>query len=271
MRKRLLAIVATVVGLAMMVPAIATAQVPPGTIPDGTVPPEVQDAVDGALAEVLATLIANPPPAVDGVGEASASPNHTQASVVEIDGLVTVGKSEATNTGSKVTVLNIGGEDILVRNGDANGGTYSGHAAPAGDAIDQANDALCPGGPPAANSAPKQCVLLLYSDATTGKQTTTQAGSLNIQNMSNSAQFRALSIYSPAGPESLTLGSTSASHNDTRISVGTFPFRHICTDVATSFLISGGGALAALILVNPGGPLNGVAASSRTIPFTQAC
>lgn len=254
-RSRFLGFIAAVLGAAMLVPAVASAQVP--EVPPGTIPPEVQDAIDEALAEAL-TQLPNPlVPAIDGVGQASVSPGHAQASVVEIPDVVTVGKSESSKDGSKVTVLNVGGTDVLVRDGDGSGGTWGGEAAAAGQGIDELNNALCPGGPPAANGEPKACVLLLYSTAQEGPPSTTGT-TIQTTNNTNSASFRALSIYSPAGPESLTVGSTSASTIETTARFGTTVLAHGCTDVATSFLISGTGQLAALFLVNPGGPLNGV-------------
>ncbi len=256
--------IALVLGLALAVPSVATAQVPPGTLP-----PEVEDALGELISQLPDPLV----PAVPGVGGASASPAGASASVVEIDGLVTIGKSESSKTGgSKVTVLNVAGTDVLVKEGDANGGTYTGEAAPAGDAIDQVNEALCPGGPPASTEAPRQCVVLLYSEA--NESTTPVSENTFVKNelVSNGAQFKALAIHSPAGPESIAVGSTSANSialKTTVKSTGAESHR-LCTDIATSFLVSGGGTLAALLLVNPGGPLNGVAISGPT-PITQTC
>lgn len=235
---------------------------PPLPLPDGlpplpgggeppTVPPTLPPAPPtdpNALPGYILTLLLGtlppgtiPPPAIDGVQTASATPGSASAAVIDIPGVVTVGKSESSKTGSRVTVLSVGGQDLLVREGTADGGTYAGPLAPAGDAIDQVNAALCPAGP--ANTAPTEtgCVVLLYSDATTDRQTGTSR--------TNSAQFRAVSITTPDGANSLTVGSTSASTTRTPF-FGTTR----CTDVATSFLLSGRGPLAAIILLNPGGP-----------------
>jgi hypothetical protein len=238
-----------IAGLGMFAPS-AMAQLPEDPIPPGTVPPEVQAAIDEATATALENLPAVP--SIPGTKEASVTPGSSEASVVNIPGVVTLGQSKADKTSSKVTVLSIGGEEVLVRNGDATGGTWGGHAAPAGDAIDAFNDAACPGGPPAATDAPRGCVLLLYSPATT-KSTTTETAFTKTTNNTNTASFRALSIYSPAGPESITLGHTTAFSNHTQVNrkLDNAVLFSRCSDVATSFLVMGGGQLAALILVNP--------------------
>jgi hypothetical protein len=256
--------IALALGLALLVPSVASAQVPPGTLP-----PEVEAALAEALGQLPSPLV----PAVDGVGEASASPQGASSSVVDIDGVVTVGKSESSKTGgSKVTVLNVAGTDVLVKDGDASGGTYSGEAAPAGDAIDQVNEALCPGGPPSSTDAPRACVVVLYSEANETQTPVSENTFVKNEFVANGAEFRALSIHSPAGPESATVGYTTANSlalKTTVKSTGATSHR-LCTDIATSFLVAGGGQLAALFLVNPGGPLNGVAISGPT-PITQTC
>jgi hypothetical protein len=229
--RRFVAVALVIAGLGMFAPS-AVAQLPEDPLPPGTVPPEVQEAIDEAVATALENLPATP--AIPGVKEAAVTPGSAEASVVNIPGVVTLGQSKTDKTSSKVTVLSVGGEEVLVRNGDADGGTWGGHAAPAGDAIDAFNDAACPGGPPAATDAPKQCVLLLYSPATTSSTGSENAFFKTTSN-TNRAEFRALSIYSPAGPESLTIGSTSAFSNHTQVvrkSTG-LPIFSKCSDVAT--------------------------------------
>lgn len=231
-------------------PALPDPSNPP-TLPDpGSVPTDPAALPGFILATILGSL---PPgtlptplvPAVDGVGGAAVTPGSASASVVDLPGLVTIGKSESSKTGSRVTVLSVGGQELLAREGNATGGSYSGPLAPLGDGIDQVNGALCPAGPASVAPSDTGCIVLLYSTATTNQGTAT--------NKTNSSSFRALSITTPDGAESLTVGSTSATTNVRRVFTSEF-----CTDVATSFLLSGRGTLAAVILANPGGPLNGV-------------
>jgi hypothetical protein len=236
--RKLVVVLLAMAGVALAIPH-ATAQVP--ELPPGTVPPEVTGAIADAIAQLPNPII----PAVDGVGGASATPGHAEASVVDVPDAVTVGKSETSKDGSKVTILNVGGTDVLVRNGDANGGTYSGEAAALGDALDQANGQLCPNGPGAGGN----CAVLLYSDAKTDQPVGTSKA--------NTAKFRALAVSTDQGPESLTVGATDANTIKTPF-FGTTR----CTDIATSFILAGGGQLAAVYLLNPGGPVNGAAVSA---------
>jgi hypothetical protein len=209
-------------------------------------PPSDPNAIPAWLiAYLLAELPPGtiPPPAIDGVqGAAVPAPGSANASVVEIPGLVTIGKSESNKTGSRVTVLSVAGQDLLVREGTPDGGTYTGPFAPIGDAVDEVNTALCPQGPNSTAPSDTGCVVLLYSDARTNQPAPGFS-------RTNSAQFRAVSITLPDGSTSLFVGATSASTTVTPF----FP-SSLCTDVATSFLIGGTGPLLALALVNPGGP-----------------
>ncbi|MEY2478373.1 MAG: hypothetical protein QOG87_3688 [Actinomycetota bacterium] len=219
------------------IPGVPPGVIPPGVIPPGAIPPGLIPGIPpGTLPSPLV-------PAIDGVGGAAASPGSASASVVELPGVLIVGKSESSKTGAKVTVLSVGGTDLLVKNGSDAGPSYSGPLAPVGDQVDAANKALCPAGPGKASA--NGCVVVLYSDAKTNQAAGTSR--------TNSAQFRAFSVTTPDGAQSLTLGSTSASTTRTPL-FGTTR----CTDIATSFLVSGTGTAAALILVNPGGPAAGI-------------
>lgn len=75
-----------------------------------------------------------------------------------------LGRSEATPTGARVTILRAFGYDILTREGDEHGGTYGGVAPWLGGAIDWVNERTCPSG---VHGGEDICITFLDSSATT--------------------------------------------------------------------------------------------------------
>ncbi len=272
----------------MFLPSVASAEAPDltglGVPPEvqavldqayDALPPEVQMAIDDAVADALTQLFTGVVPPVDGLGTEAVTTNSATASVADFPGLLEVGKSETSTTHSRVKILNVGGQDVLTKEGDATGGTYGGAAAPAGAAVDGVNDALCAGGPvapyvlhPLALLSPVQpdpsgnCIAVAESQATT----TSGAAPSNGQ---NNAQFWLLHIHSDAladeGDQSLTIGYTAA--RTTRSGTATQGVGTRCNNMAQSVLIHGRGRLGTLILLHPGGPLIGGATGNPASGF----
>jgi hypothetical protein len=217
-------------------------------------PPEVQAAIDQAVEDALANL---PPDRIDGVGNVSASPGHASASVVDIPGVITVGKSETSKTSSKVTILNVGGTDVLTKEGNETGGTNGGAAAPAGDLIDQINAATCPGG------VPKFSILELFGFSTwsgtclavaSAKATSPTPGTTTASR-TKTAQFTLVHLHSDALADAPVRG-VGIGYTDASSFFNQSTSTPRCRDAATSMLIRGNTDIAAglaLLLLHPGG------------------
>lgn len=212
--------------------------IPEGTIPEGTIPPEVEAAIGDAVAQALDAAVNLDIP---GVAQNSATPGQASAAAVDVPGVVTVGKADTTTNSSRVTVVGAGGQELLTREGDANGGTYAGPLAPAGDVVDAVNDALCPAG---VSNTTDTCVVVLYSRATSTSNATGTS-------KSNVASFKGVKVQlsgTEEGIEILPVGASS--------SKATFFGSPRCTDIATAFIATGSGTLALLALVGVGNAIS---------------
>jgi hypothetical protein len=218
--------------------AVELPGVPPGTLPpevEGAIdtvldslPPEVSDAVDTAVADTFTQLVALDVP---GVAQNSVTPGHASAAAVDIPGVITVGKSDSTKHTSSVNVLSVGGQDLLTRSGDAEGGTWTGQLAAAGAVLDGVNNALCPAGPAAAGN----CITVLYAKAT------------DKDARNHSASFHAARVQLEGAEEGITVLPTTATSNWFSV-FGS----DRCSDFATAFIATGTGTLALVALVGAG-------------------
>ena len=220
---------------ALLVPATASAQIP--GIPPGTIPPEVEEALDPVVTQLLTTLVGLNVP---GVAQADSRPGNSAATAVELGGL-TVGKASTDKNGAHVTTLRLGTMELLGRNTD---GTNSGSLAQVGDVIDDLNAALCPSGV----SGTGGCVAVLYTNASTGLNST---GSTR----TSTAQFKAVKVRlqgSPDGIEVLPVGALTSARRFSATSTR-------CTDAASAFIATGTGNLALVSLIGPKIRIGGLA------------
>jgi len=255
---------------AVLFPQPASAQLPDlGLLPPevqqalddlyAALPPEVQQAIDDAIADALGNL---PPPRTEGIGNASATPGNANAAVVNFPGLLTVGKSETSKTGSKVTVLNVGGQDVLTREGNATGGTNGGAAAPVGDLLDQINAATCPGGVPRFSALELfglgtftgTCVAVASSKATSPVVGTTTAS------RTKTAQFALLHVHTDAlaGQPVMGLG---IGYTDASSFFNQSTTAPRCRDAANSLLVRGIGTAPVALLLFGANPVGSTASS----------
>jgi hypothetical protein len=217
---------------ALLVPATASAQIP--GLPPGTIPPEVEEALDPVVTELLTTLVGLNIP---GVAQATSAPGNSAATAVELGGL-TVGKVSTDKNGSHATTLRLGTMELIGKNGNATGGENTGSLAQVGDVIDQLNDALCPNGVGA--TAQGGCIAVLYTDANTSLNST---GSTR----TSTANFKAVKVRLQGNPNGIEVLPTSAATIARRFSATSTR----CTDFAAALPLSGSGTLALVSLIGP--------------------
>lgn len=227
---RVLAALMLVAGIGLIGSSGASAQGLPPEVGEAidSLPPEVREPVNQAIADAITALFeAN----VDGVGQAESSPGHSSASAVDIPDTLTINKSETTKDSAKVTRLSLLGQDLLVKDGDADGGTNSGDLAAVGDIVDDVNAAFCP----SPNAPSHRCISVLEAQATsTGTPTTSGT---------NNASSSVARITTDE-KDSVSVLPNSATTVKSRI-FGT----DRCTDFATSSLLGGSGRTALLSIV----------------------
>ncbi len=225
---RVLAALTVVSGAVMVSAPAASAQAIPPEVQQviDQLPPEYQEGLGQVLTDTFTAMTAAN---IDGVAQASSAPGNSSAYAVDYPGLITVNKVQTTKSSSKVTRLSVGGMDLLVKDGNATGGTNSGDLAAVGDAIDQTNTALCPAG----RNADGNCITVMDAKATTGTTPTTSG--------TNTASSSVASVGT--GKDAVFVLPNSALTNKTRF------FGDKCTDFATASLLGGRGTGALLSLL----------------------
>jgi hypothetical protein len=121
-------------------------------------------------------------PAVASAGllDSTSSAGKTSASPLNLAPLLTLNKADSSSTDSHVTVLNVGGVDLLAKSTAPDGTTQNtGALAPVGGVVDSLNQGLCPAGPAATGN----CIVVLYN----GKTDVDRSDALGSDNTHNSS------------------------------------------------------------------------------------